>query len=41
MGFDEKKWQEYQDAIKQATQEQEDDLDQKKLREVTRQNSKE
>ena len=40
MGFDEKKWQEYQRAVQLATQEAEDDLDQKKLREVTRENSK-
>ena len=41
IGFDDKKWQEYLEAVKLANQEAEDDLDQKKLREVTRQNSKE
>jgi hypothetical protein len=40
MGFDDKKWQEYLEAVRLANQEAEDDLDQKKLREVTRQNSK-
>ncbi len=40
MGMDNNQWLEYQEVVRKAAQEAEDDLDQKKLAEVTRQNSK-